>query len=206
MLEKDRAKVYEQWRAEYMAESLRVKRKEEENRWYRRLFISFKQLGKQISRLIMAIEMFIANLPVAIGAVAMAVATLGVVWFKFTEENLDSCERVRFHSSQCTFPEFPGCFYCDTSIPMYKVALNFHYGCNITAGFLASLFIAKVILATRVVVDEMASPITASPAGLICMTTVCVFAGHGLIGQVMVSLAASVHLGLVIWYIYMVRF
>lgn len=203
MLERERTKVHEQWKAEYVAETKRSKRVEEENALPRRCSRWVGSLGKKTSRFITSLEMFIANLPLAIGAVAMAVVTLGVVWFKFTEENLESCERVHFHSSQCTFPEFPGCFYCDTTNPLYRAALNFHYGCNAAAGFLAFLFVAKVLLATRVVVDELASPITASPAGLLCMTTVCVFAGRGLIGQLMVSIAASIHLGLVIWYIYM---
>ena len=154
-------------------------------------------------RTLTLVEAFIANLPLTIGAVAMAVVTLGVVWFKFAEENLDSCEPVHFHSSQCTFPEFPGCFYCDTSVRMYKVAVAFHWGCKVTAGFLAMTLVAKALLATRVVLDEMSSPTTASPAGLLCMTTVCVFAGRGLIGQIMVTSAACVHLGLVIWFIYM---
>jgi hypothetical protein len=203
MLEKERAKVHEQWKAEYHAESLRVKREEEEKSWQRRCSKWITTLRAKTFRFVTSLEMIIANLPLAIGAIAMSVAILGVVWFKFTEENLESCERVHFHSSQCTFPEFPGCFYCDTTNPIYKVAVNFHYGCNVAAGFLAFLFLAKVLIATRVVVDELASPITASPAGLLCMTTVCVFAGRGLVGQLMVSLAASVHLGLVIWYIYM---
>jgi hypothetical protein len=149
------------------------------------------------------IEAFIANLPLTIGAIAMAVVTLGVVWFKFAEETLASCEPVHFHSSQCTFPEFPGCFYCDTTVRMYKVAMYFHFGCKITAGLMSMAFLAKVLLATRVVLDEMSSPTTASPAGLLCMTTVCVFAGRGVIGQIMVTAAACVHLGLVIWFIYM---
>lgn len=51
--------------------------------------------------------------------------------------------------------------------------------------------------------DEMSSPTTASPAGLLCMTAVCVFTGRGLVGQILVSTAAFIHLGLVIWFIYM---
>lgn len=203
MLEKEREQVHQQWKAEYFAETERTRLEREEQRWHRRFSRWFGTLGAKIWRFITTIEMFISNLPAAIGAVAMAVATLGVVWFKFTEETLETCERVHFHSSQCTFPEFPGCFYCDTTVPLYQVALKFHYGCNVVAGILAFMFVAKILLATRVVIDEMASPVTASPAGLLCMTTVCVFAGRGLIGQIMVSLAASVHLGLVIWYIYM---
>lgn len=65
------------------------------------------------------------------------------------------------------------------------------------------LVVAKILLATRVVMDEMSSPTTSSPAGLLCMTAVCVFAGRGLIGQVIVSVASCAHLGLAIWFIYM---
>lgn len=149
------------------------------------------------------IETFISNLPLTVGAIALAIVTLGVVWFKFAEENLDSCQPVHFHSSQCTFPEFPGCFYCDTTSTLYKVAVDFHFACSIIAGILAVVFFAKVFLATRVVLDEMSSPTTASPAGLICMTIVCVFAGRGLVGQILVSAAAALHLCLAIWFIYM---
>lgn len=148
-------------------------------------------------------EVFISNLPLTIGAIAMAIALLGVVWFKFVEENLDSCQPVHFHSSQCTFPEFPGCFYCDKSSRMYIAALRFHYTCSTIAGVLALSFIAKVLLATRVVLDEMSSPTTSSPAGLLCMTTVCVFAGKGFLGQLLVSAATAIHLCIVIWFIYM---
>lgn len=50
-------------------------------------------------------ESFFANLPLTIGAIALSIASLGVVWFKFAEENMDSCIPVHFHSAQCTFPE-----------------------------------------------------------------------------------------------------
>lgn len=65
------------------------------------------------------------------------------------------------------------------------------------------LFALKIVLATRVVLDELSSPTTASPAGLLCMTTVCVFAGRGEIGKFMVTAAASVHMCLVLWFVYM---
>lgn len=71
------------------------------------------------------------------------------------------------------------------------------------SGLLATLLVAKILLATRVVMDEMSSPTTASPAGLLCMTAVCVFTGRGLVGQILVSTAAFIHLGLAIWFIYM---
>lgn len=86
---------------------------------------------------------------------------------------------------------------------MYKVAIGFHYLCTVISGLLAMLVVAKILLATRVVIDEMSSPTTSSPAGLLCMTSALVFAGRGLIGQVIVSVAACVHLGLAIWFIYM---
>ena len=84
------------------------------------------------------------------------------------------------------------------------MAISFHWACKVSAGILAMLFVAKAIVATRVVLDEMSQPTTASPAGLLCMTTVCVFAGRGLVGQIMVTSAAFVHLCIVIWFIYMV--
>jgi hypothetical protein len=116
---------------------------------------------------------------------------------------MKSCEPVHFHSSQCTFPEFPGCFYCDTEARMYKVALAFHESCSFLAGVVASAFLAKLVLATRVVLDELSSPTTATPAGLICMTLDIVFAGKGLLGQAVVTIASTVHLCIAIWFIYM---
>jgi hypothetical protein len=207
MLEKERAKLIEQWKAEARQEAELLRKQEESNRWYRRLWRSMSQqlrdFGVATFRALTLVENFIGNIPLTIGAVALAIVTLGVVWFKFAEEFLDSCERVHFHSSQCTFPEFPGCFYCDTSALGYKIAVGFHYACTIVSGLLAMLLVAKILLATRVVVDEMSSPTTSSPAGLLCMTAVCVFAGRGMIGRVIVSTAACFHLALAIWFIYM---
>lgn len=175
-------------------------------------------------------EEFIANLPLTIGAIALSTANLGVVWFKFAEVNMESCEPVHFHSAQCTFPEvsivilnnireqsstkiltdphslwyqFPGCFYCDTSARMYKVAVNFHFVCSCVAGLFAFGLVAKLIVARRVVFDDLSSPTTASPAGLLCMTMDVVFAGRGILGMVIVSAAASVHFCLAIWFMYM---
>ena len=207
MLEKERAKLIEQWKAEARAEAEAARKEAESNQWPQRfgrfLKDEFGNAMIQTFKFFALLEAFIANLPLTIGAVAMAVVTLGVVWFKFAEENMDTCEPVHFHSSQCTFPEFPGCFYCDTTAKMYKVAITFHWTCKFVAGFLAMMFVLKVLFATRVALDEMSSPTTSSPAGLLCMTAVCVFAGRGMIGEIMVTLAACVHLCLVIWFIYM---
>ena len=203
LLGKERAQLIAQWKAEAREEA-ELRRREFRHR--SRSNSDFDRMWEKLSKLLYGIfavaATFLANLPSTIGAVAMSVVTLGVVWFKFAEENLESCEPVHFHSSQCTFPEFPGCFYCKTDSKMYKLALNVHFGCTIIAGLLAMLFVLKVFIAPRVVLDEMSSPTTASPAGLLCMTTVCVFAGRGMIGQFMVMTAASIHVCLVLWFAY----
>jgi len=207
ILEKERAKLIEQWKVEAKEEAELLKEEEESNRWYRRsrrtILDQFHNFGTKAFRCFTLVENFIGNLPLTIGAVALAIVTLGVVWLKFAEEYLDTCEPVHFQSNLCTFPEFPGCFHCDTSSLGYKVAICFHYTCTVVSGLLAMLLVAKILLATRVVMDEMSSPTTSSPAGLLCMTAVCVFAGRGMVGQIIVSTAAFIHLGLAIWFIYM---
>jgi hypothetical protein len=99
--------------------------------------------------------------------------------------------------------QFPGCFYCDTSARMYKVAVSFHFACSFFAGVLALSFVAKLILARQVVIAELSSPTTASPAGLLCMTLDVVFAGRGLIGMLVVSTSSFIHLCLAIWFLYL---
>ena len=173
------------------------------NRFGRWIISGARKAKDSVSTFLGQAETFIVNLPLTIGAVALGIVTLGVVWFKFTEEMLDSCKPVHFHSSQCNFPEFPGCFYCDTSDQIYRIALGFHNGCSFVAGFIVLLFFLKICLARQTVVDEMNSPTTSSPAGLMCMTIVCVFAGHGPFGQFMVTLAAGIHFIVAVWFIYM---
>jgi len=180
-----------------------LREEQEFNRWDNRLYRWVGTNYEKLEPYKLNVEQFISNLPLTIGAVALAIVTLGVVWFKFAEEMLQSCQPVHFHSSQCSFHEFPGCFYCDTSSRIYQVAFKIHTGCSLLAGTISMLFFAKVFLARRVVLDEMNQPTTSSPAGLICMTTVCVFAGRGTIGQIMVTIAAGLHFCLAAWFIYM---
>lgn len=148
-------------------------------------------------------EAFLANLPLTTGGIALSTANLGVAWFMFVEETLDSCQPVHFHSSQCTFPEFSTCFDCDSSNPVYRFALNFHEACSFLAGLLILLVLSKLALARRLVLDELSSPTTATPAGLICMTIVIIFAGQGMFGEIAVLVASSLHLCLAVWFIYM---
>lgn len=124
-------------------------------------------------------EVFISNLPLTIGAVGLAWVAMGVVWFKLTEEIIASCIPVHFNSPLCSFPEFPGCFECDTANKSYRAALFFHNCCTTVAGILAILFLFKVAIAWRVVADDLSNPATATPFGVICITLVCVFAGRG---------------------------
>ena len=187
MLEKERSKLIKKWREEAKAEEEAVRLERENKQWYTRfrryLDSEFGHVFEAAFKFLSWGEAFVANIPLTINAIALAVANLGVVWFKFAEENMESCEPVHYHSSQCSFPEFPGCFYCDTHARMYKLAVHFHWGCSIIAGILASLFICKLIIAPRVVFDELGSPTTAAPAGLFCMTLDIVFAGRGIVGQ-----------------------
>jgi hypothetical protein len=186
------------------------RRHQEAEQWHIRVGRYFDfEFGGAIGRLYMTLswlEAFICNLPLTVGAISMAIVTLGVVWFKFVEETrVISCEPVQFHSSQCTFPESPGCFYCDTTDPYYRVAVIFHFMCSAFAGMLALSLILKLLMAPQAFFDELSSPTTASPAGLVTMTLVCVFAGRGIVGQILVSVASCLHVCLVIWFIYMVR-
>jgi hypothetical protein len=209
LLEDERSRLIAQWKSEARAETVASRRHQEAEQWHSRVgrYLDF-ELGGGIGQLYMALswlEAFICNLPLTVGAISMAIVTLGVVWFKFVEESLESCEPVQFHSSQCTFPEFPGCFYCDTADPYYRVAVNFHLMCSAFAGMLALSLFLKLLMAPQAFFDELSSPTTASPAGLVTMTIVCVFAGRGIVGQIFVSVASCLHVCLVIWFIYMVR-
>jgi hypothetical protein len=52
--------------------------------------------------------------------------------------------------------------------------------------------------------DEMSSPVTASPSGLIFMTLALSFVGEfGSVGGVLVFVASFLHLVLVVWFTYM---
>jgi hypothetical protein len=151
-------------------------------------------------------EVFISNMPLTIGAVGLSWVTQGVIWFKFMEENNDSCTTVHFYSAQCTYPEFPGCFECDTSSAIYRVAVTFHYFCHIVAFSCCLLFLAKCVLAWRVVADELSNPTTSTPCGVVCITMICVAAGRGVIGEIVVEITSAFHFFLSLWFLYIAIF
>ena len=200
-LEKEYAALVAKWRAEARADIEQERREEEERRWCNHFFRYIKNLIRGYSdsayKVLSTTETYICNLPLTINAVALALVTMGCVWFKFMEENVNVCLPAHFRSPECTFPEFPGCFECDIHHPVYRFVVMFHYCCSTIAGCLALTFLAKVALAWRVVIDELNSPTTSSPAGLICMTMVTVFAGRGILGQALTCVAALFHFVLV---------
>lgn len=115
-LQKERARFLKEWRAEARALEDKERREKEENQWHRRLqrtvAASFSTYYESAFKFFAWTESFLGNLPLTIGAIALAIATLGVDWFKFAEEMMESCEPVHFHSAQCTFPEVSRHLHC----------------------------------------------------------------------------------------------
>ena len=128
---------------------------------------------------------------------------MGVVWFKLMEELTASCVPVHFNSPLCYFPEFPGCFECDTTKAIYRAGYFFHTSCSAIAGTLAVTFLFKIIIAWRVVADELSNPTTATPIGVICITLVCVFAGRGVIGEAIVLVTSLFHFCFAFWFLWL---
>jgi hypothetical protein len=157
-----------------------------------------------IYRILIFMKLFVCNLPLSFSGISFSIALLGILWLKYAKENLPSCKEVNFHSSQCAFPEFPGCYFCDEYNPTYRLAIRFHNICSYIAGISVLLFFVKAILCWRVFIDDMSSPTTSSPSGLIFMTLALSAVGQfGNVGSMLVFIASSLHLVLVIWFIYM---
>lgn len=66
---------------------------------------------------------------------------------------------------------------------VYQIATRFHLVSSYVAGISVMGFIAKAVLCWNAFVDEMSSPTTASPAGLIFMTMAMSFIGKGDVGE-----------------------
>jgi hypothetical protein len=199
-LELERESLIAQWKAELEAERKALEPPPLLHTFYKALL---EPCLESITSFLATAEVFIANLPLTIGAVGLSWVTMGTVWFKFMEENADFCVPVHFYSSKCTFPEYPGCFECDTSQDLYKLAVDFHFLCSFFAGFCCVLFFLKVIIAWQVVADELSNPTTSTPMGVVCIATICVFAGQGTIGGAIVVVTSIVHFFLAFWFLYM---
>eukprot|EP00934_Nitzschia_sp_Nitz4_P006154 Nitzschia sp. Nitz4//scaffold321_size20361//10676//13149//NITZ4_008686-RA/size20361-processed-gene-0.36-mRNA-1//-1//CDS//3329547784//6144//frame0 len=203
-LERERASLLSQWRTEWEAERERLDRKEN----FRQMFSkNYLQPCLESGTMFLAsLEVFLANLPLTIGAVGLSWVTMGTVWFKFMEEMVEFCHPVHYYSPQCIFPEYPGCFECETRLPLYQFVLRFHLTCSCVAGCCCVLFILKVIIGWKVVVDELRNPTTSTPMGVVCIATVCVFAGQGPVGEAIVVGTSVFHFFLAFWFLYMAIF
>jgi len=61
------------------------------------------------------------------------------------------------------------------------------------------LFLAKVILARRVLLDELNNPITMSPLGLYCIAMAVIAVGKGILGYLTVVIFSILHLLIYFW-------
>lgn len=198
-LERERELLIAQWRREMQKEKERL-----DPPWSKAIRKNILEpCFNSIVALLSNAEVFVANLPLTIAALALSWVTMGTVWFKLMEEVTDSCTSVHFYSRQCTFPEYPGCFRCDTTDISYQIALKFHYACSAVAGLFCFLFLLKVVIAWEVVVDELKNPTTSTPVGVVCIAIVCVFAGRGDIGGAVVIITSIFHVCLAFWFLYM---
>eukprot|EP00984_Skeletonema_dohrnii_P038149 scaffold41032_cov139-Skeletonema_dohrnii-CCMP3373.AAC.1 len=165
-----------------------------------RLDDAFGMMWKKMHSLFVMLELLISNMPSLIGSLALAWASLGIDWFKWYEENASDCVPTDYHNEACVFPEFPGCFACDTSRAGYRISLNFHYLCSAISFALASCLIGKLLIAFPVVRDELANPTTAAPLGLLCMALDKCFAGNfGLFGTAILFMSSALQTTVAIW-------
>jgi hypothetical protein len=81
MLEKERAKLIEQWKAEARAESGKSAKEEEPGQWHRQQWrhavAEFQKFATITFRGLTFVEAFIGNLPLTIGAVSLSIVSLG---------------------------------------------------------------------------------------------------------------------------------
>lgn len=88
LLEKERAKLIQQWRAEARLEEEQSKRMQESNLWQNRLRRYYDEeyadsaFALNLFKYMAWAEEFIANLPLTVGGIALAFANLGVVWVR----------------------------------------------------------------------------------------------------------------------------
>eukprot|EP00986_Skeletonema_menzelii_P007838 scaffold3119_cov141-Skeletonema_menzelii.AAC.2 len=165
-----------------------------------RLDDAFSMIWKKMHSLFVTLELLISNMPSLIGSLALAWASLGIDWFKWYEENASDCVPTDYHNEACVYPEFPGCFVCDTSRAGYRFSLNFHYLCSTISFVLTSCLIGKILIAFPVVRDELANPTTAAPLGLLCMALDKCFAGNfGFFGMAITFMSSALQTTVAIW-------
>lgn len=192
--EKKLRKLHAQWQAEANSAAEAAKFHNRFKRWFNE-----QQVGEKIKNGLSDAEVLICNLPQTTSGLALSFSSMANIWFKFMEENLDSCVPVAYRSVDCTFPELPGCFNCDVENHWYKLALAFHYACQIFCFSIGLAFLLKVFLARRVFLDEFSNPVTMTPLGLLCMAMAIVSAGKGYFGYCLVVIFSFLHFVLFCW-------
>ena len=117
-LEQERANLLAQWRAEMRMEHDRLQYQDSKSRLWNDVYEAcFKPVLDCIFPWLAFLEVLLSNMPITIGALGLSWVTMGVVWFKFMEEMVPSCQHVHYYSDACSYLEFPGCFQCDTTTP-----------------------------------------------------------------------------------------
>ena len=213
-LNKERDTLKEKWKQEFEQEQLQQEQQGRNissslsssliNNFKERFVLSLLQ---PIFRFLSYAEVFISNIPLTIGAVGLSWVTQGTIWFKFMEETIDICHPTFYNSPHCNYPEFPGCFECDTSNPIYISVVTFHYFCHCIALTCCVLFLLKCIIAWAVVYDELKNPATMTPIGVVCITLICVSAGRfGIVGETTVLIVSAFHVLMSFWFLYMAIF
>lgn len=207
-LEKERTVMLAQWKSEMRMEQERMRQDGSRQRLSRDCYDALiKPWVDPIISVLSNAEVVLSNMPVTIGALGLSWVTMGVVWFKFTEEMLDSCQHVHYFSSRCKFREFPGCFECDETNQYYKIALHFHWLCSTVSAIACGLFVLKIILAPQTVLHMLQNPTTSTPVGVWCIAMVCTFAGqHGALGEAIVLVTSCLHVVLAFWFLHMAVF
>lgn len=201
-LEAERQELIAKWKEENSLKRLRTNSDRNLNHSVEAAYKPSKRLLGGCWSFLSSAEVFLSNMPLTIGAVGLGWVTQGVIWFKFMEENIDDCIPVHFNSNACTYPEFPGCFQCNTDNPIYRAVVLFHYFCHMVAGFCCLLFLLKALLARRMVVDELSNPATSTPCGVVGITMVCVAAGRGIVGEIVVLVTSFLQMILAFWFLY----
>ena len=86
LLRRQRERLMSEWRKELKEQEEALRAEREFNGWYNRMNRWLGEKCIKVGSYTANAEQFISNLPLAIGAIALAIVTLGIVWFKFAEE------------------------------------------------------------------------------------------------------------------------
>jgi lipopolysaccharide export LptBFGC system permease protein LptF len=89
-LEIEKESLILQWKREFQEEQRRIAQAQApQMKFYTRIV---QPCFVAICDFLAVAEVFLSNLPLTIGAIALSWVTMGVVWFKFMEENLDEAQ------------------------------------------------------------------------------------------------------------------